>query len=78
MGVKFGMEERRGPKVPSAVKVSSAVPNFTPIGATCRPCGTKKNSKSASEYKCRLVALRAMLPVTNLVNIFRAINFSHF
>ena len=31
MGVKFGTEE--GP---------SSVPNFTPIGATCRPCGAKK------------------------------------
>jgi len=27
MGVKFGTE---------------AVPNFTPIGATCRPCGAKE------------------------------------
>jgi len=26
---------RRGPLVPSSM------PNFTPIGATCRPCGTK-------------------------------------
>jgi len=26
---------RRGPKVPSSM------PNFTPIGATCRPCGAK-------------------------------------
>ena len=33
MGVKFGTEE--GPKVPSSM------PNFTPIGATCRPCGPK-------------------------------------
>jgi len=42
MGVKFGMEEgteaeegRRGPLVPSSM------PYFTPIGATCRPCGAK-------------------------------------
>jgi len=34
MGVKFGTEE--GTSVPSSV------PNFTPIGATCRPCGAKK------------------------------------
>jgi len=33
--VKFGM-------------VPSSVPNFTPIGATCRPC-VRKTSKSASE-----------------------------
>jgi len=33
MGVKFGMEEGTfGP---------SSMPNFTPIGATCRPCGAK-------------------------------------
>jgi len=31
MEVKFGMEEG-GP---------SSTPNFTPIGATCRPCGAK-------------------------------------
>jgi len=29
MGVKFGTEE------------GSSVPNFTPIGAMCRPCGAK-------------------------------------
>jgi len=29
MGVRFGTEE------------GSFVPNFTPIGATCRPCGQK-------------------------------------
>ena len=33
IGVKFGMEE--GTKVPSSM------PNFTPIGVTCRPCGVK-------------------------------------
>ena len=30
IGVKFGMDE-----------VPSSMPNFTPIGATCRPCGAK-------------------------------------
>jgi len=36
MGVKYGVEEGTfGPKVPSST------PNFTPIGATCRPCGAK-------------------------------------
>jgi len=36
MGVKFGTEEGTvGPSVPSSV------PNFTPIGATCRPCAAK-------------------------------------
>jgi len=34
MWVKFGVEE--GTSVPSST------PNFTPIGATCRPCGAKK------------------------------------
>jgi len=29
MGVKFGMEK------------GTFMPNFTPIGATCRPCGAK-------------------------------------
>jgi len=33
MGVKFGMKE--GTFVPLLM------PNFTPIGATCRPCGAK-------------------------------------
>jgi len=36
MGVKFDMEE------------GTSMPNFTAIGATCRPCGAK-NLKSASE-----------------------------
>jgi len=31
MGVKFGTEE----------KVPSSMPNFTSIGAACRPCGPK-------------------------------------
>jgi len=35
MGVKFGMEEGTfGPLL-------SSMPNFTLIGATCRPCGAK-------------------------------------
>jgi len=33
MGVKFGMEEGTG--------MEEGMPNFTPIGATCRPCGAK-------------------------------------
>jgi len=33
IGVKFGMEE--------GILVPSSMPNFTPIGATCRPCGAK-------------------------------------
>jgi len=32
MGVKFGIEEGTDP---------SAMPNFTPIGATCGPCVAK-------------------------------------
>jgi len=32
MGVKFGMEEGTSP---------FSMPKFTPIGATCRPCGAK-------------------------------------
>jgi len=38
MGVKFGMEDggwKRGLSIPSSM------PNFTPIGATCGPCGAK-------------------------------------
>jgi len=49
MGVKFGTEEwtivgtEEGTFVPLLrAKVPSSVPNFTPIGATCRPCGAKK------------------------------------
>jgi len=37
-GVIFGVEE--GTSVPSS-KVPSSTPNFTPIGAKCRPCGAK-------------------------------------
>jgi len=46
MGVKFGMEEgaedrwgeiRHG----GGTEGPSSVPNFTTIGATCRPCGAK-------------------------------------
>ena len=42
------------------------VPNFTPIGATCRPCGAK-NLKIGllSKLNTRRLALRAMLPVKN-------------
>jgi len=47
MGVKFGMEE--GPEVPSSMPnftpigatCRNVLPNFTPINATCRPCGAK-------------------------------------
>jgi len=38
----------------------SSMPNFTPIGAACRPCGAK-NFKIGFKY--RRVALRAVLPV---------------
>jgi len=44
MGVKFGVEE--GTK--GSWRGGSSTPNFTPIGATCRPCGAKKTSKSAA------------------------------
>jgi len=40
MGVKFGMEE--------VTELYSSMPNFTPIGAACRPAG-RKTSKSAYE-----------------------------
>jgi len=32
--------------------VKFGMPSFTPIGATCRPCGTK-TSKSACAQYCR-------------------------
>jgi len=57
MGVNFGMEE-----------VPSSMPNFTPIGATCRPCGAKKpgekpQNRPLSKLDTGRLALRAMLPV---------------
>jgi len=36
MGVIFGMEEG------TSGRPTLPMPNFTPIGATCRPCGAKK------------------------------------
>jgi len=58
MGVKFGMAE--GTLVPSAI------PNFTPIGATCRPYGAKNLQIGfLSKLNTGRLALRAMLPVTN-------------
>jgi len=40
------------------------VPNFTPIGATCRPCGAKKpQNRPLSKLNTGRLALRAMLPV---------------
>ena len=33
MGVKFGMKEGTE---------ASSMPNLTPVGATCHPCGAKK------------------------------------
>jgi len=39
MGVKFVMEEGTKPFGP--LSIPSYMPNFTPIGATCRPCGAK-------------------------------------
>jgi len=41
---------------------ASSMPNFTPVGATCRPCGAKNLKIGLLKY--RRVALRAMLPVT--------------
>jgi len=42
----------------------TSMPNFTPIGATCRPCGAK-NLKIGllSKLNTGRFALRAMLPV---------------
>jgi len=61
MAVKFGMEEVTGGPVPSSM------PNFTPIGATYRPCGAK-NLKIGllSKLNTGRFALRAMLPVITL------------
>jgi len=46
------------------MEVPSSMPNFTPIGATCRPCGAK-NLKIGllSKLNTGRFALRAMLPV---------------
>jgi len=53
MWVKFGAKE-----------VPSSTPNFTTIGATCRPCGAKKpQNRSLSKLNTGRLALRAMLPV---------------
>jgi len=56
MGVKFGTEEWTfGPPL---------MPNFTPIGATCCPCGVKKTqNRPLSNLNNWRFALRAMLPV---------------
>jgi len=55
VGVKFCMEE-------------TSMANFTPIGATCRPC--EKPPKSASELlKYRRFPLHAMLTVINVLFI---------
>jgi len=41
------------------------VPNFTPISATCRPCGAKNlKNRPLSKLNTGRFALRAMLPVT--------------
>jgi len=47
----------RGPSV------LSSVPKFTPIGATCRPCGAKNLKIALSKLNNRRFALRTMLPV---------------
>jgi len=40
------------------------MPNFTPIGATCRPCGAKNlKNQPLSKLNTGRLALRAMLPV---------------
>jgi len=53
MGVKFGMEEG-----------TFSMPIFTPIGATCRPCGAQKpQNRPLSKPNTGRFALRAMLPV---------------
>jgi len=39
------------------------MPNFTPIGATCRPCGAKNINWPLSKRNTGRFALRAMLPV---------------
>jgi len=43
------------------------LPNFTPIGATCRPCGAKKpQNRPLSKLNTGRLALGAMLPVTKI------------
>jgi len=57
MSVKFGMDEG-----------TSSMPNFTPNGATCRPCGAKKTqNRPLSKLNTGRLALRAMLPVTRSI-----------
>jgi len=42
--------------------------NFTPIGATCRPCGAKKpQNRPLSNLNKRRFALRSMLPVNKAI-----------
>jgi len=63
MGMKLGMEVKEG-TLSTGPLVSSSMPNFTPIGATCRPCGAKSLKIGLlSNLNNRRFALRAMLPV---------------
>jgi len=56
MGVKFGTD----------------MPNFTPIGATCRPCGAKKlENRPLSKLNNRRFVLHAMLPVEKHINVHK-------
>jgi len=81
-GVKFGF----GPllhakflpyfsKKPKFGGGPSSMPNFTPIGATCRPCGGEKpQNRPLSKLNTGRYALRAMLPVN--IKILPA-NYKH-
>jgi len=53
------------------------VPNFTPIGATCRPCGAK-NLKIGllSTLNTGRLALHAMLPVISKTTVTWKILFA--
>ena len=54
------MARRRGPSV------SSSVPDFTPIGATCPLRGENPQNRPLSKLNTGRFALRAMLPVITL------------
>jgi len=62
MGVKFGVEDLYAKFHPWR----TSTPNFTPIGAACRPWGAKKpQNRPLSKLNTGRFALRPMLPVKN-------------
>jgi len=70
MGVKFGAEEGIfGPLLRA---------KFHPIGATCRPFGTKNlKNRPLSKLNTGWYALRAMLPVKIRLQNISVVSFFH-